>query len=43
LNSVTHTYRYESSFSLGTFYSIDYILSAASRWKGKVIEDFTLF
>lgn len=42
LNSITHTYRYESSGSVGTYYSIDYILSAASRWKGKVIEDFTL-
>ncbi len=42
LNIVKHSYKQEMSSSVITDYSIDYVLTAASRWKGKVIRDFTL-
>ena len=42
INHITHHYRYEPSGGVMTHYEIDYILSAASRWKGNVIEDFIL-
>lgn len=42
LNIVKHTYRQELSSSVVERYSFDYILSAAGRWRGGVINDFTL-
>ncbi len=41
-NYITHHYRYEPSGSVMTQYEIDYVLTAASRWAGGVIKDFTL-
>lgn len=42
LNIVKHSYKQELSNSVIADYSIDYVLTAANRWKGKVIRDFTL-
>lgn len=42
LNIVKHTYKYNLSGSVDYRYDFEYILSAASRWKGGKIEDFTL-
>lgn len=37
-----HTYRYLSSYSVGTCYEIPYSLTPAARWAGGTIGDFTL-
>jgi hypothetical protein len=42
VNIVKHTYRQELSSSVMENYSFDYVLSAASRWRGGLIQDFTL-
>jgi hypothetical protein len=42
INHVTHHYRYVPSGGVSTYFEIDYVLTAASRWAGGVIEDFTL-
>lgn len=41
-NVIKHTYRQVMSSSVAEHYSIDYVLTAANRWKGGTIEDFTL-
>lgn len=41
-NIIKHTYRQTMSSSVADHYSIDYVLTAANRWKGGAIEDFTL-
>ena len=41
-NIIRHTYTQQLSSSVCAWYSFDYVLSAASRWQGGVIEDFTL-
>lgn len=42
LNVIQHSYMYELSSSVDQFYSFDYVLSAAKRWAGGTIKDFTL-
>lgn len=42
LNIIKHTYRYNVSGSVDYLYDFEYILSAAARWKGGKIDDFTL-
>jgi len=42
VNKVIHHYTFEHSSGAGLAYEFDYVLSAASRWAGEVIEDFTL-
>lgn len=42
LNVVTHTYTCDLSTSVDFIYSFDYILTAATRWANKQIDDFTL-
>lgn len=41
-NVIRHTYTQQLSSSVCAWYSFDYVLSAAARWQGGVIEDFTL-
>lgn len=41
-NVIQHTYRQVMSSSVAEHYSVDYVLTAANRWKGGAIEDFTL-
>jgi hypothetical protein len=42
INVIQHSYIYEISSSVEHFYSFDYVLSAAKRWAGETIKDFTL-
>jgi len=42
LNHITHHYYYIPSGGVSTYFEIDYILTAAKRWAGQIIEDFTL-
>ncbi len=42
LNTITHHYQYKAPTLVLTNYDFDYILTAAARWKGQQIEDFTL-
>lgn len=42
INKVVHTYNYEISSSVGSFFRFDYILTAANRWANRQIDDFTL-
>jgi len=42
LNIVKHTYTCDLSGSVDFIYSFDYVLSAATRWANKQIDDFTL-
>ncbi len=41
-NKLIHTYRFGASTSVMTFYDINYILTAATRWANHQIDDFTL-
>ena len=41
-NIIKHTYRQTMSSSVMEDYSVDYVLTAANRWKHGAIEDFTL-
>jgi hypothetical protein len=41
-NIIKHTYRQEMSNSVADEYSIDYVLTAANRWKGGRIDDFKI-
>lgn len=42
VNSLTHTYQFQLSSSVEMAYSFEYILTAATRWANKQIDDFTL-
>lgn len=42
INRVHHTYRYDMSYGAGMTFSIDYLLSPATRWANHAIDDFTL-
>jgi hypothetical protein len=41
-NIVRHSYVCDLSMSIGSYYSFYYVLDAAKRWAGGVIDDFTL-
>ncbi|PIE46458.1 MAG: hypothetical protein CSA42_08470, partial [Gammaproteobacteria bacterium] len=41
-NKLIHTYRFRASESVITFYDIAYVLTAATRWANRQIDDFTL-
>ncbi len=41
-NVLRHSYKFEMSSSVEELYTLDYILTAASRWANKQIDDFTL-
>ena len=42
-NTIEHRYLLNSGGSVATRYEFDYILEPANRWKGRKIEQFTLF
>ncbi len=42
LNKIIHTYKFPLSNSVMTDYHFDYVLTAATRWANKQIDDFTL-
>lgn len=42
INVVKHTYSYDLSSSITSYYSFGYILTTAKRWANKQIDDFTL-
>ena len=42
INKIVHTYRIKTSGSVMENYTFDYILTAATRWANKQIDDFTL-
>lgn len=42
INRVLHSYNYNTSYSVGRAFVIDYKLSPAIRWANKKIDDFTL-
>jgi hypothetical protein len=42
LNIVKHTYNYDLSSSVMSYYYFEYVLTAANRWGNKQIDDFTL-
>jgi hypothetical protein len=42
INVVKHTYNYDLSGSVDLNYHFEYVLTAASRWSNKQIDDFTL-
>lgn len=42
INTVHHSYRFEISDGIATYYNFQYILSAAKRWSNRQIDDFTL-
>lgn len=42
VNRIFHTYKFMTSGSIMEAYSFDYILTAATRWANKQIDDFTL-
>ncbi|AVM49577.1 YARHG domain-containing protein [Capnocytophaga sp. oral taxon 878] len=41
-NIIKHTYRYKLSGGVCYYYNFDYVLTAATRWANKQIDDFTL-
>ena len=43
LNIIKHTYNYDLSSSVISYYDFKYVLTAANRWGNKQIDDFTLF
>lgn len=42
INKIVHTYKFKTSGSVMENYNFDYILTAATRWANKQIDDFTL-
>jgi hypothetical protein len=42
LNIIKHTYNYDLSSSVMSYYDFEYVLTAANRWGNKQIDDFTL-
>lgn len=42
VNIVEHTYEYQLSGSVDSYYDFNYVLTAANRWSNKQIDDFTL-
>jgi hypothetical protein len=42
INHIKHTYQFKLSESIEMDYEFDYILTAATRWANKQIDDFTL-
>jgi len=42
LNIIKHTYNYNVSSSVYSYFDIEYVLTAANRWANNQIDDFTL-
>ncbi len=42
INRIIHSYNYDTSYGVGQAFIIDYMLTPATRWANKQIDDFTL-